>query len=63
VVADWGLEVLELDRVELLADVDHTASRRAAEKAGFTWEGTARRSHDLALFSRVLGDGPVPSPT
>jgi RimJ/RimL family protein N-acetyltransferase len=63
-ISSWGLEVLELDRVELLADVDNAASQRAAEKAGFLREGTARRSrrdrdgtsHDMAVFSRVLAD-------
>ena len=38
----WGLEELGLNRVELVADVDNTASQRAAEKAGFVHEGVAR---------------------
>ena len=62
--AQWGLEVLGLSRVELLADVDNTASQRAAEKAGFVREGVARRSRldrdgvarDMVLFSRVPED-------
>ena len=33
---------LEFERLELYADVDNTASRRVAERAGFTREGVAR---------------------
>ena len=59
--ARWGLEVLGLDRVELLADVDNVASQRAAEKAGFVREAIARKSrrdrdgtaHDMVVFSLV----------
>jgi RimJ/RimL family protein N-acetyltransferase len=57
----WGLEVLGLDRVELLADVDNTASQRVADKAGFTREGVLRRGRrdrhgtprDIVMFSLV----------
>ncbi|MEV1146242.1 GNAT family N-acetyltransferase [Micromonospora sp. NPDC049799] len=38
----WGFATLGLTRVEWRANVGNTASRRAAEKAGFTVEGTAR---------------------
>lgn len=62
--ARWGLDVLGLDRVELLADVANLASQRAAEKAGFVREGVARRARpdrdgtarDMALFSLVRDD-------
>jgi RimJ/RimL family protein N-acetyltransferase len=62
--ASWGLGVLGLSRVELLADVDNLASQRAAEKAGFTREGVLRRgrldrdgkARDMAVFSLVAGD-------
>ncbi|MFI6262072.1 GNAT family N-acetyltransferase [Micromonospora sp. NPDC051006] len=38
----WGFTTLGLARIEWRANVGNTASRRAAEKAGFTFEGTAR---------------------
>ena len=60
-VSDWGLEVLGLNRLELVADLHNTASVRAAESAGFTHEGVARAArpdrhgtpHDMAQLSRV----------
>jgi RimJ/RimL family protein N-acetyltransferase len=63
-VAAWGLEDLGLHRVELLADPDNVASVRAALRAGFRQEGTARRArpdrhgtpHDMLVLSRVAGD-------
>jgi RimJ/RimL family protein N-acetyltransferase len=59
--AQWGFDVLALNRVELLADVDNSASQRAAEKGGFGREGVSRRSRpdrtgearDMALFART----------
>ncbi|MBY8872223.1 GNAT family N-acetyltransferase [Micromonospora sp. PLK6-60] len=41
-VAAWGFTTLGLARIEWSANVGNTASRRAAEKAGFTVEGTLR---------------------
>ncbi|WP_422738436.1 GNAT family N-acetyltransferase [Micromonospora sp. WMMD729] len=38
----WGFTTLGLARIEWKANVGNTSSRRAAEKAGFTVEGTAR---------------------
>ncbi|WDZ86993.1 GNAT family N-acetyltransferase [Micromonospora cathayae] len=38
----WGFTTLGLARIEWRANVGNTASRRAAEKAGFRMEGTAR---------------------
>ena len=64
-LARWGLEVLGLGRVELLADVGNAASQRAAEKAGFVREGVARQARDavrapgrsdLVLYSLVASD-------
>jgi RimJ/RimL family protein N-acetyltransferase len=59
--AHWGLDVLGLNRIELLADVENLASQRAAEKGGFVREGVLRRSRpdrtgearDMVLFSRI----------
>jgi len=39
----WGFESLGLRRIEWMAHVGNDASRRVAERAGFTIEGTARR--------------------
>ncbi|MGC4809127.1 GNAT family N-acetyltransferase [Micromonospora sp. DT228] len=41
-VSTWGCTTLGLARIEWKANVGNTASRRVAEKAGFTFEGTAR---------------------
>ncbi|MGN9779238.1 GNAT family N-acetyltransferase [Micromonospora sp. H33] len=41
-LATWGFTTLGLARTEWRANVGNTASRRAAEKAGFRFEGTAR---------------------
>ncbi|MEV2240089.1 GNAT family N-acetyltransferase [Micromonospora sp. NPDC049891] len=38
----WGFTTLGLARIEWRANVGNVASRRAAEKAGFVMEGTAR---------------------
>ncbi|HUR14734.1 MAG TPA: GNAT family N-acetyltransferase [Mycobacteriales bacterium] len=63
-LARWGLEELALNRVELFADVENTASQRAAEKAGFVREGVARQArpdrhgtgHDMALYGLTAAD-------
>ncbi|MFG1839369.1 GNAT family N-acetyltransferase [Micromonospora sp. NPDC049175] len=41
-ISTWGCTTLGLARIEWKANVGNTASRRVAEKAGFTFEGTAR---------------------
>ncbi|WP_433531609.1 GNAT family N-acetyltransferase [Micromonospora sp. CA-263727] len=41
-VTAWGFAALGLARIEWQANVGNVASRRVAEKAGFTVEGTAR---------------------
>ena len=59
--ARWGLDALELNRIELLADVENVASQRAAEKGGFDREGVSRRSRpdrtgearDMVLYAVV----------
>lgn len=42
-VCRWGFGALGLGRVDWLAQVGNTASRRVAEKAGFTVEGVLRQ--------------------
>ncbi|HZD99933.1 MAG TPA: GNAT family protein, partial [Micromonosporaceae bacterium] len=41
-LADWGIDALGLSRIVWRAQVGNEASRRVAEKAGFTYEGIAR---------------------
>jgi RimJ/RimL family protein N-acetyltransferase len=42
VLCQWGVRALDLSRIEWRAHVGNDASRRVAEKAGFTLEGTVR---------------------
>jgi RimJ/RimL family protein N-acetyltransferase len=64
----WAFARLRVDRIELCHAVENTASRRVAEKAGFTLEGRLRRSyrygdgvkHDELLWAR-LADDPAPA--
>ena len=62
-VAQWGLDVLGLARVQILADTRNVASCGVAAKLGFTAEGLRRRDHgrpgdlgDHAVFSLLAGD-------
>ncbi len=59
----WLLREQGFERIELRIAPGNVASRRVAEKAGFTYEGTARNAGftdagrvDLQIFSRVTGD-------
>jgi RimJ/RimL family protein N-acetyltransferase len=59
----WALEELGAERVQLLAEPENHASRRVAEKAGFTAEGTLRRYLDVRgerrdgiMFALMPGD-------
>ncbi|HLM05336.1 MAG TPA: GNAT family N-acetyltransferase [Blastococcus sp.] len=62
----WVFAALGMDRIELAHALENTASRRVAEKAGFTYEGHLRRSyrygdgvkHDELLWSRLSDDPP-----
>jgi RimJ/RimL family protein N-acetyltransferase len=62
-VARWGLDVLGLGRVQILADTRNAGSCRVAEQLGFTHEGVRRADHgregdvgDHAIFSLLPGD-------
>ncbi|AGZ39448.1 GNAT family N-acetyltransferase [Actinoplanes friuliensis] len=46
-ICRWGFEALGLTRIEWRAEVGNDASRRAAEKAGFTVEGTLRQALEI----------------
>ncbi|WP_405094542.1 GNAT family N-acetyltransferase [Micromonospora sp. NBC_01412] len=53
-LAAWGFTTLGLARIEWRALIGNTASRRAAEKAGFTMEGVARAA--LTVRGGARGD-------
>ena len=62
-VARHGLTNVGLERVEIIMSVENGPSRRVAERAGATHEGTLRhrlllhgRYHDADLFSLVRSD-------
>jgi RimJ/RimL family protein N-acetyltransferase len=45
-LAGWGFRELGLTRIQWRAEVGNDASRRIAEKAGFTMEGLVRQGYD-----------------
>lgn len=62
-MARMGLEVLGLNRVEIMMSVENVASRGVAMKAGAVFEGVLRhrlylhgRTHDVNMFSIVRGE-------
>jgi RimJ/RimL family protein N-acetyltransferase len=62
-LAPWALRTLGLARVACDVDVDNAASRRVAERAGFTHEGVLRsllevkgRRWTLAAYSLIAED-------
>lgn len=62
-LADYLFATTDANRVEAQTDVENHAEQRALEKAGFTREGTARKSqfraggyHDLLTFARLRTD-------
>jgi RimJ/RimL family protein N-acetyltransferase len=60
----WGLDEVELQRLELITDPDNVASQRVAEKVGFHREGVLRahlrhpdgRIRDSVMFSLLPGE-------
>ncbi|WP_327697105.1 GNAT family N-acetyltransferase [Streptomyces sp. NBC_00459] len=64
----WAFTHLSVDRVEWRAEVGNAASRAAAQKAGFTMEGTLRSAinnkgvrHDCWVASLLPSDVGLPS--
>lgn len=64
-VCRWALSLDGVERLQLRADVANAASRRVAEKAGFTFEGVLRsaaqskrqgRRFDWAMYSLLPGE-------
>jgi len=62
-VTQWALRDVGFARVELLAAVDNTGSRRVAERIGFAQEGVLRSAGagrgervDLVMYSRIAND-------
>jgi ribosomal-protein-serine acetyltransferase len=68
-LARWGLNELQLQRIEIVAAVGNIGSQRAALKAGAVREGVLRNrcrvgevAHDAVMLSFIPGDFPdVPS--
>jgi RimJ/RimL family protein N-acetyltransferase len=65
-VSRWGFDALGLARIECRAEVGNYASRRVAEKAGFTFEGVQRAGidrngtrRDTWVAARVAADRAV----
>jgi RimJ/RimL family protein N-acetyltransferase len=62
-LSGWAFENLSVDRIEIHAEPENAASRRVAERAGFTLEGVLRsyRVHkglrrDAASYSLLRGE-------
>jgi RimJ/RimL family protein N-acetyltransferase len=61
--SEWAFARLELTRLQLSIRPDNAASRRVAEKAGYTYEGTLRSAKvirgkrvDAAFYSLLPSD-------
>ena len=59
----WALDTLPVDRIEIHAEPDNAASRRVAERVGFTLEGVLRSyfvnkgvRRDAASYSLLRGE-------
>lgn len=64
--SEWAFDKGGVQRLQLRADAENTASRRVAEGAGFRREGVLRsvrysqrqqRRVDFVMFSRLVGEG------
>jgi RimJ/RimL family protein N-acetyltransferase len=57
-ISGWAFEALPIDRISIVAETHNEASRRLAERAGYTYEGILRsytlikgRRRDMAIYS------------
>ena len=64
-VSRWTFENLPIERLEIHAEPDNNASRKVAERAGYTFEGVLRsyfvnkgRRRDAASYSLIRGELP-----
>ena len=62
-LSGWAFEHLPIDRIEIHAEPENAASRRVAERAGFSFEGVLRSHHvkkglrrDAASYSLLRGE-------
>ena len=62
-LATFGLEALELERIEIIMSTSNEKSRRVAEKTGARFEGTLRnrlrlhqKLHDAHVYSIIPSD-------
>jgi RimJ/RimL family protein N-acetyltransferase len=62
-LSGWAFEALGVGRVQILVEPDNTASRRVAERAGFSFEGVLRSylvnkgmRRDAASYSLLRGE-------
>ncbi len=60
----WAFAELAAERLELVISIQNAASRRVAERCGYTREGVLRSVHikagvreDVEIWSRLPGDG------
>lgn len=62
-IATYGIEQLDMHRIEIIMSVENEPSRRVAERAGATYEGVVRgrlllngRFHDVHSYSILAGE-------
>jgi len=62
-VSRWAFDNLPVDRLEIPVIAENSASRRVAERAGYTFEGVLRshtvikrRRRDMAMYSLLRGE-------
>ncbi|MBI5276416.1 MAG: GNAT family N-acetyltransferase [Burkholderiales bacterium] len=64
-ICEYGFEHLRAQRLEIVTDEANVASRRVAERCGFTLEGVLRHERrapdgslrDTCIYSRLVGSG------
>ena len=69
-LSGYLFDAKKINRIRLVIHPDNQASRRVAEKAGFTYEGVARgawyhqgRNHDVEVWSRLRSEHAGASPS